>query len=268
MNLLRTIVRHRDLVANLVSRDLKGRYRGSALGFLWTVLNPLVMAVIYIFFLRLLGGRGLPITMEDIIIGVFAWQFTVQCINSGLSAFTGNANLVKKVFFPREILPVSVVLSALVNFLLTVLVQWALIAFLLWHKGLLLSGWSLALPAVALYQTIFNFELVLLISAANVYFRDTSHLVGLFLSAWFFMSPVMYPLSLVATLSRSHPWLQDLYQLNPMTLIITAYRALQIPGTAFPWSAAAVVGWIWPLLAGVVILRVFRRAQCYFSDLL
>ena len=191
MNPFRAIAPYRDLVANLVGRDLKSRYKGSALGFLWTVLNPLFMAFIYIFFLRLLGGRGMPITMEDIIIGVFAWQFTVQSVNAGLNAFTGNANLVKKVYFPREILPVSIVASALINFLLTVLVQWVLIAFLLWRKGAMLSGWTAALPAVVLYHTLFNLELVLLVSAANVYFRDTSHLVGLFLSAWFFMSPVM-----------------------------------------------------------------------------
>ncbi len=268
MNPFRAIAPYRDLVANLVGRDLKSRYKGSALGFLWTVLNPLFMAFIYIFFLRLLGGRGMPITMEDIIIGVFAWQFTVQSVNAGLNAFTGNANLVKKVYFPREILPVSIVASALINFLLTVLVQWVLIAFLLWRKGAMLSGWTAALPAVVLYHTLFNLELVLLVSAANVYFRDTSHLVGLFLSAWFFMSPVMYPLSIVDTLSKSWPWLHDLYQLNPLTLIITAYRALQIPGATFPWSTAALVGWLWPLVAGVVIWRVFRRAQRYFSDLL
>ncbi|MCX6997561.1 MAG: ABC transporter permease [Kiritimatiellaeota bacterium] len=266
MNLIRTLAAYRDLVANLVARDLKSRYQGSALGFLWTVLNPLFMAAIYIFFLRLLGGRG--IALEDIIIGVFAWQFTTQCVNGGLHAFTGNATLVKKVFFPRIILPTTVVLASLVNFLLTLLVQLPLVALFLWYKHTLLSGWTLALPVVILYQTLFNLELALVVSAANVYYRDTSHLAGLILSAWFFMSPVMYPLELVRSAAADMPWVGDLYLLNPMALIITAYRALQVPGAPLPMTAAAVAGWLWPLLAGVIVLRVFERKQRFFADVL
>ena len=83
----------RELLVNLVARELKSRYKGSVLGFLWTVLTPLFMAAVYVFFLRLLIGRGVP--LEGIIIGVFAWQFTVQSVNSGLVSITGNSNLVK-----------------------------------------------------------------------------------------------------------------------------------------------------------------------------
>lgn len=267
MNPLTTAWRHRELLWNLAGRDLKGRYKGSILGFLWTVLSPLFMAVIYIFFLRLLGGRGMQISLADIIIGVFAWQFTVQSVNSGLNAFTGNANLVKKVFFPRLLLPASVTLSALVNFLLTLLVQLPLVIFLLWRQHEVLSIWTLAVPVVILYHTFFNLLLALAVSAANVYFRDTSHLVGLGLSAWFFVSPVMYPLTLVHDLAKAWPWLDDLYQLNPLTVIITAYRALQT-GTPLTLTPAALVGWLWPLLAAVLIFRAFDRAQRNFSDLL
>src|ERR1039457_3381264 len=131
---IRIVVTYRDLLFNLVARDLKTRYRGSALGFLWTIFTPLFMALIYIFFLRMLAGRGIPIANEEILIGVFAWQFTTQCINAGLSCVTGNTVLVKKVFFPRLILPLSISLSNLVNFWLTLLVQWLLILGLAaWH---------------------------------------------------------------------------------------------------------------------------------------
>jgi ABC-type polysaccharide/polyol phosphate export permease len=267
MNPLATAWRHRELLWNLAGRDLKSRYKGSLLGFLWTVLSPLFMAVIYIFFLRLLGGRGLKINLADIIIGVFAWQFTVQSVNSGLNAFTGNANLVKKVFFPRLLLPASVVLSSLVNFLLTLAVQLPLVVFLLWRQHEMLSIWTLAVPVVILYHTFFNLLLALTVSAANVYFRDTSHLVGLGLSAWFFVSPVMYPLTLVRDLAQQWPWVEDLYQLNPLTVIITAYRALQT-GAPLVLTPAALVGGLWPLVAAVLIFRAFDRAQRNFSDLL
>ena len=267
MNPLTTVWRHRELLWNLAGRDLKSRYKGSILGFLWTVLSPLFMAVIYIFFLRLLGGRGMQISLADIIIGVFAWQFTVQSVNAGLNAFTGNANLVKKVFFPRLLLPASVVLSSLINYLATLLVQLPLVAFLLWRQQECLSAWMLALPLVILYQTFFNLLLALVVSAANVYFRDTSHLVGVGLSAWFFISPVMYPLKLVHDLAVQWPWIENLYQLNPLTVIITAYRSLQ-SGTPLVVTPAVLLGWLWPLLAAILIFHVFNRAQRNFADLL
>jgi ABC-type polysaccharide/polyol phosphate export permease len=259
--------RHRELLWNLAGRDLKGRYKDSVLGLLWTVLAPLFMAAIYIFFLRLLGGRGLQISLADIVIGVFAWQFTVQCVTSGLTAFTGNANLVKKVFFPRLLLPTSAVISALVNFLLMLVVQLPLVAFLLWHSGGALSVWTLALPLVILYHTLFNLLLALLVSAANVYFRDTQHLVGLGLSAWFFLSPVMYPLSFVHDLAQRWPWVEQVYQLNPLTVIITAYRVLQT-GAPLVLTPAALVGWLWPLAVAALVLWAFDRAQRNFSDYL
>lgn len=267
--MIKDVVQHWDLLRNLVARDLKIRYRGSVLGFLWTILNPLFMAVIYIFFLRLLGGRGMAIRNEDIIIGVFAWQFTVQCVNAGLNCVTGNASLVKKVYFPRVILPLSVCISGLVNFLLTLIVQWVLVAVLLmWTQGAFLSAATLWVPLFSLYQLLFSFSLALLVAAANVYFRDTQHIVNLLLSAWFFMSPVMYPLSLVDAVARAHPWIGQLYLLNPMTTIITGYRAMQLPGVTFPWTAASIIGLLIPLALVAIAYAIYQRAQRYFSDVI
>ncbi|HEY8240890.1 MAG TPA: ABC transporter permease, partial [Kiritimatiellia bacterium] len=119
--LIKVLRERRELVRNLVTRELKIRYRGSVLGFLWTLLIPLFMAGIYVVFLRMIAGRGVPIA--DIIIGVFAWQFTVQCVNGGLNAITGNVNLVKKVYFPRVILVVAQVIANTANYLLSLAVQ-------------------------------------------------------------------------------------------------------------------------------------------------
>ena len=269
IHMIKALAGHGDLIWNLVTRDLKIRYRGSVLGFLWTILNPLFMAVIYIFFLRLIAGRHpMPISNEDIIIGVFAWQFTVQCVHSGLGCITGNTCLVKKVYFPRIILPLSVAIASLMNFLLTLTVQWALVAILLGLQGQHLA-WSTAwVPLASLYQLGFNLSLILLVASANVYFRDTEHIVGLLLSAWFFMSPVMYPLSLVESAARAHPWIGHVYMLNPMTVIITGYRALQLPKASFPWDVAGVAGLLLPLALLGVAYAIFHRAQRHFSDML
>lgn len=268
MNVLKTILTYRELIWNLVLRDLKGRYKGSLLGFLWTILTPLFMAIIYIFFLRLIAGRGVAIRHEDIIIGVFAWQFTVQSVSTGTQCISGSANLVKKVFFPRILMPLSTTLSALVNFLLMLVVQWLVVAALLARDGQMLSAWTLALPLVLAAHVAFNFALTLLVSAANVYFRDTQHIVNLFLSAWFFMSPVMYTFTLVETMAAGTPRLAQLYLLNPLAVIITGYRSLQLPDTAFPWSYAAVAGWLWPVALLIAAYVIFQKAQKNFADML
>ena len=201
ISLLRQLRGRRELVGNLVARELKSRYKGSVLGFLWSLLTPLFMAVIYMFFLRLLD-RGVPI--EEIIIGVFAWQFTVQAVQSGMESITGNANLVKKVFFPRCILPLSTTLAALVNYLLSLVVQFLIVGGLLIARG---GSWARDAAAAAADPVPHavqpragpGFR------ASNVYFRDTQHLVGVLLTAWFFVSPAMYNLDFVQTSPAQRP---------------------------------------------------------------
>ena len=261
-----TIVERRELLYNLVSRELKSRHKGSVLGFLWTVLTPLFMAIVYVFFLRMLVGRGVP--TEEIIIGVFAWTFTMQCVNGGMMCVTGNGNLVKKVQFPRIILPVATVLANLVGYLLSLVVQFPLVALLLMHRGLHTGPALLLFPVVLLLHLLFNLGLALLLSSLNVYFRDTQHLVGVLTSAWFFVSPVMYNLSFVQQLAAKMPLLIPAYLLNPMAVIITGYRACVLPGTPFPWSpfvAASLIATAF-FLWGTYVL--FQRLQRYFADML
>ena len=263
---LRTIWKRRELLWNLAARELKQRYRGSALGFLWTVLTPLFMAVIYLFFLRLLAGRGVP--MEEIIIGVFAWQFTVQCTQAGTTCVLGSANLVKKVAFPLEILPLSQVLANTLSHLLSLLVQFPLLAFLLWRADShFAASWPLFFFWV-LWQTLFNLGLTSFVGALNVFFRDTQHLVGLVLSAWFFLSPVMYNMDFARNLAAQCPLAADLLYANPFTVILNGYRAALLPEahTGFPPAA-----WIGFLLVPVMLIlgvAVYRRLQKNFADML
>ena len=186
MQIIQTLFKHRELLSSLTVRELKGRYKQSILGILWSLLNPLFMAIIYVFFLRLLA-RG--ISIEEIIIGVFAWQFTVQSLQSGLESITGNSNLVKKVFFPRVILPAATTMANLTNFLLTLVIQFTLLFFILLNKPSGFSTWIILLPIIIGYQTVLNLALSLITASSNVYFRDTQHLVGVFTTAWFFSKP-------------------------------------------------------------------------------
>lgn len=265
MTVYRIIKYHREMLINLVGRELKSKYKGSALGFLWSVLTPLFMAFVYVFFLRLLA-RGVP--LESIIIGVFAWQFTAQSVNEGLFSITGNANLVKKVFFPREILPAACVFSNMINYMLSLIVQFILVGIMLVSHGSFFSWTAVFVPCIVAYHVMFLLSLAYLLSAANVYFRDSQHLVGVLLSAWFFSSPAMYDLSLVETMARNHTWVIQLYMLNPMANIITAYRAALLPDAIMPIMPTACIGIAIPFILFAISHRVFQRAQRNFADLL
>ncbi len=264
--MIKTILQHRELLENLVLRDLKGRYKSSVLGFLWSLLIPLFMALIYVFFLRILAGRSVPIA--EIIIGVFAWQFTVQCVQNGMTVITSNSNLVKKVFFPRLLLPIASTFANLVNFVLTLLVQFLILGVLVFVLDVDLSVWALTVPLIILHQTLLNLGLAYLLSSCNVYFRDTQHLVGVLLTAWFFMSPAMYNLGLVEAHAGAHPWIIKVYMLNPMASIITAYRAMILDTVQFPWSIWSVIGLVWPLIFWILAYIGFQKAQRNFADML
>lgn len=265
--LLKILRDRHELVRNLVMRELKIRYRGSVLGFIWTLLIPLFMAAIYVVFLRMIAGRGVPIS--DIIIGVFAWQFTVQCVNGGLNAITGNVNLVKKVYFPRVILVVAQVFANLVNYVLSLAVQIPLVMLLLYlQHDKFLSPQILLIPVVLVLHLVFNLGLALLLAGINVYYRDMQHLTGVFLSAWFFVSPVMYNLSFVERHTAHWPWLMDVFMLNPMAVIVTGYRTLSEPGVSFPWGAAPLVAMAGSFVVLWFGLIVFRKLEKNFADLL
>lgn len=265
MNLVKDIFSRREMLWSLVNREMITRYRGSILGMLWSVMTPLFMAIIYVFFLRLLA-RGLPI--EDILIGVFAWQFTVQSLNAGSVSVITNANLVKKITFPRLVLPLSSTLAGFVNFLLSLIVLFVLAGILLAAKGTFFSADIIYLPLLLALHFAFNLGFANLLGAATVYYRDTQHLLGIFISAWFFVSPVMYSTALLAPFQAKYPQVMDLFMLNPLSGILCGYRSILLPDTTFPWSPYSVAGLAAALLLFVISIPVYQRAQKNFADML
>lgn len=266
MSMFTDIIAHRELLANLVMRNLKSRYKDSVFGFLWSILTPLFMAGVYMLFLRILK-TGIP--MEEILIGVFAWQYTVQCVFNGLTCITDNGNLIKKVYFPRIILPLATTLSNLVTFLLTLVVQFALVAILLGVHGQHMNLMTLAVPVIIVFHVFFCFGAVLFLSCSNVYFRDLEHLVNVFMTAYFFISPVMYSFGMVQQIAGASglPVLAEVYMANPMAIIISAYRVLILPGASFPFGPGAAAGLCLTLLFTALAYRMFQKLQKNFSDM-
>ena len=211
----------RELVRNLVVRQLKVRYKSSSLGFLWSLLNPLIMALVYwAVFSDLLGGvRGVGIEnyKAHLITGLFAWNFFAGSVSDSANAFVGNVSLVKKVYFPRIILPVSTVITNLVNFILSLVIVFILLAAWRVDFGVAL----VMLPVLILIELMLAAGLALFVSCLNVLFRDVEHMLQVILLAGFFLTPVIYPYERVIP---EH--LHLLYFLNPMACIIADYQSI------------------------------------------
>lgn len=224
---LRELVRYRELLRNLVIRDLKVRYKNSALGFLWSLLNPLGMMLVFTFVFTVLNPNSqTPRYPIFFLAGYLPWQFFNAGVVTSLYSIVGNSTLVNKVYFPREVLPISTVLAALVNFLLALLVLFGA----LFVTRTPLSPYIWLLPVVIAVQTCFILGVAFFLSTLNVFYRDTAMIMDVVMLAWFFLTPVFYPM---AVLPRSYEVFgitlniqRLMYILNPMASMIATYRDL------------------------------------------
>lgn len=224
------LFQYRELIRNLVIRDLKVRYKNSVLGILWSLLNPLLMTIVFTVVFTLLLRNDTPNYPVFFMCGYLPWSFLSESVMGGTNSIVGNAHLIKKVYFPREVLPLSDVLSGLVNFLLALLVIFGMI--LVFRVGLTAS--VLLLPVVIVAQVLFTLGLVFFLSTANVFYRDTQHIMRVVMQAWFFLTPIFYPIDIIpesATVLGITIELQLwVRRLNPMASLIASYRDILLRG--------------------------------------
>jgi ABC-type polysaccharide/polyol phosphate export permease len=257
---LRELRSARELLAELTLREVRARYRGTFLGQAWSLVNPLAAMAIYtaVFavLLRVRVPRGDPSGIDLfalwLLCGLLPWTFFNNCVTGGMSALVSQSNLIKKVFFPREVLVVSNSLSWLVTlgFELCVLTIALAVAG---SPAVLL--WVVAAVPVVLLLLVFGTGIGLLLSVLNVYFRDTAQLVGIGMQMWFYATPVVYPISLVPERFRS------LYGLNPMERFTSCFRRLLYDGRPPRWQdllAAAVASTV-SLVVGYAVFQRFER---------
>lgn len=215
MKLIREIWDYRTMISSLVKRDLRGRYKGSVLGFLWTFLNPLFQLIVYTFVFSVIMRAGIEDYYLFLFVALVPWTYFSTCVGGGAGCIINQKDLVEKIYFPREVLPISYVISQLVNMLLTFIV--VILVLLVSGKGVNLLVWWY-LPIIIFLETLLSFGLTLLFSAITVYFRDMQFLLSIITMAWQFLTPVMYSVDMVP--ERLRP----IFYLNPMTPIIVAYR--------------------------------------------
>ncbi|MGH7540783.1 MAG: ABC transporter permease, partial [Gemmatimonadota bacterium] len=246
---MRELVAHREILMNLVRKELKVKYTASALGAAWSLLNPIVFLAVFSFVAFVLDNliHDFPVFLLS---GLLAWNFFASSVQSGAQAVIDNANLVKKVAFPREILPLASVGVALFDLLLQSAVLWLFIG---------VSGHGFRLPDLALYPLAIATLLVvttagaLFVAALNVRYRDVGHLLNLALLVWFWLTPIVYQAALVERELSSPAWM--LYLLNPMVIVVLGFqRALYgivvpdagaesvLPTVSVAWHAATLGG--------------------------
>ena len=219
---------YRELIANLVVRDLKVRYKNSALGIAWSWLNPLLMMIVLTVVFTVMAGRNSqPAYHVFVLIGILAWNFFSASVVGATGSIVNNAHLIKKVYFPRAVLPASVVISNMINFVIGLPVFFVLA----WLSGVPLSGqvWLIAwLPVVLLVQAIFTVGVGLILSTVNVFYRDTQIIMEVIMLAWFFLTPIVYPIETVPETAALFGVALDLrrllFILNQMASIISSYR--------------------------------------------
>lgn len=226
---LRTLLRYRALIESLVSRELKARYRGSVLGFLWSFVNPLLLLLTYtLVFTVVLPNRqaGIQPYFLFLFCGILPWTWLQGSLAESSGVIIANGNLIKKVLFPAEVLPTVTVLANLAHFLLGLPI---LLAFLVW-KGKL--AWTvLLLPLPIFVQLVLSLGLAFFLSALTVHFRDIQNIVAHVLHLWFFATPVIYS---YAALAERSPLRQAL-RLNPMTHVVVMYQQVLFYGQVDHW---------------------------------
>ncbi len=214
--------RGRELLYQLVRKELKVRYRNSTLGFLWSMLTPALMTVVF----TIIFTQIVPIEVGGpfaafFLAGYLLWQFFQNSCQGAIHSVVGNADLVKKVYFPREVLPLSHVLAQLIHLLLALLV---ISPYLIWARGWqVLVHLPATLLAVALL-TVFTSGVAMWLAGVNVVFRDLQELFVVMFLVWFYATPVLYPLALVRAMLGSEHLLATLLQFNPMTWFVELFR--------------------------------------------
>jgi len=256
MKLFCEIYDYREMIFSLIKRDLKGRYKGSVLGFLWTFLNPLFQLIVYTFVFSTIMRAGYDKYYLFLFVALIPWIFFSTSVVGGASCIWAQKDMVNKIYFPREVLPIAHVTCQLINMLLSFIVIFAV---------LILSGHGmnpialLYLPIIIVIEYILALGITLIVSAITVFLRDVEYILGIIVMAWQFLSPVMYGVDMLPE------EFQSIFLINPMTSILIAYRDIfyykQTPQMS-TLLLATILG-IVLLIVGVV---VFEKLKRHFSE--
>jgi ABC-2 type transport system permease protein len=257
MNIFKDLYNYRELLKSNIKKDIRGKYKGSFLGVLWSFINPLLMTLVYaIVFPYLMRGAGYEHYTTFLIIGILPWNWFTMCISQGTSTILANAGIIKKVYFPREILPISSVISGLVNFLISCIVM----ALFIICSGIGFNKYIIFLPFIILTQFLLSLAIVFITSAVNIYIRDLEYIVNFLLQMLFYATPILYSMDLFAGSKVG-----NIIQINPMTIIINSYRNILYWGT-IPQIKSLIAVFLGSILLCFIGLNIFRKLSKGFAE--
>ena len=253
MKFLKELWQYREMIISLVKRDLKSRYKGSFLGFLWMFLNPLLQLGVYTIAFTTIMRMDIEKYYLFLFVALVPWLFFSTCLSAGTTVIFSQQDMVKKIYFPREVLPIAFTLSQFVNMLLSFVVIFVVV----FVSGIRISPQALlCLPVVMIIEFILVLGISFLVSALTVYFRDLEHILSIVSMAWMYLTPILYPVDMVPQ------QFVKLFYLNPMTSIAIAYRDILYYGKAPEMETlinATVLGVAILIIGKVLFSKLQRR---------
>lgn len=214
MKFFKSLYEYRELLKTSISKDIRGKYKNSVLGVIWSFLNPLLQIMVYAIVFPLIMKNNIDNYTVFICCGLIPWGFFSSAISRSSFTMVENGNIIKKVFFPREILPISVVTSESINFIISTIV---ILAFVLGY-GMGISKFIILYPLVLVIQYVLLIGISFIVSSVTVYFRDLQHFIGIILQLLFYATPIVYASDAIP---ENFQWI---LKYNPMTYIINGYR--------------------------------------------
>jgi ABC-2 type transport system permease protein len=252
-------MKYKDLLIELVKREIKARYKQSILGYAWVILVPLlnllVLSVVFSYFIRIPTG-GTPYVIF-LFTGLVPWTFTANSISFATQSVIANTSLITKIYLPREVFPIATILAKMVDFLLTCLVLVALLIIF----GVSFKLTMLFVPVIFFFHFLLVVGISLFLSALNVFFRDVENVIGVLLTIWMYITPILYPQELIP------PAFVPFFNLNPMMPIINAYRNTILYGMMPSWQSFAYAIGV-STLTFVLGYRFFKSKSRYFADVI
>lgn len=258
MRLIRELVQYREMIASFVRKDLKGRYKGSVLGFLWTFINPLLQLLVYTMVFSVILKSSIENYYMHLFVALVPWIFFASSLTTGSHLILDQKNMIKKIYFPREVLPVAYTTSSFCNMLFSFIIVFAVIAIM--RLGVSWAALPWLIPVMAI-QYILVLGMNFITSSVTVYCRDLEHIMGVLSMAWMYLSPVVYGVQFIP-----EGW-DKFYMYNPMAPIILAYRDILYYKTA---PNLGQLGQAFLISLGVLLVGVlvFEKLQKRFAEVL
>jgi len=258
MSLLTIFTKYHELLSELTLREIKQRYKQSVLGYAWVILNPLfqmlVMAFVFSKIMRI-PNLGVPYSIF-LYAGLLPWSLFANSLSSGVNALVGNAGLITKIYFPREVFVASTILAKIVDFLLATTV---FVAFAIYFQTPLTWHILWVIP-IFIIQQLFTYGLALFLAAANLFYRDIQYVFNLVILVWMYLTPVIYPTELFPDKYR---WI---FQLNPMAVIINAYRQVILAGAEPNYLSLAIAFGV-SIIVLLGSFKIFKKLEGVFADI-